>query len=83
VRDKIEDRPKGFGYVEYGSLEGLVKALELAGSQLAGRNIRVSVAEPRRFFPHISLNMNNGLTPYQQRIEVMTEPLASGAAPAL
>lgn len=46
VRDKIEDRPKGFGYVEYGSLEGLVKALELGGSQLAGRNVRVSVAEP-------------------------------------
>jgi len=48
VRDKVEDRPKGFGYVEYGSLEGLVKALELGGSQLAGRNVRVSVAEPRK-----------------------------------
>jgi translation initiation factor 4B len=48
VRDRIEDRPKGFGYVEFGSREGLVAALELNGSQLAGRNVRISVAEPRK-----------------------------------
>ena len=47
VRDKIEDRSKGFGYVEYGTLEGLMKALDLSGSQMSGRNVRVSVAEPR------------------------------------
>lgn len=46
VRDKLEDRPKGFGYVEFGSLEGLKGALSLSGSPLAGRALRVSVAEP-------------------------------------
>ena len=51
VRDKLEDRPKGFGYVEFGSLEGLKEALTLSGSSLAGRTLRVSVAEPRKDNP--------------------------------
>ena len=49
VEDKLERKPKGFGYVEYGSIDGLKKALDLNGSQFQGRNIRVSVAEPRKF----------------------------------
>ena len=49
VRDKIEDRSKGFGYVEFNALEGLVKALELSGTQMSGRNVRISVADPRTF----------------------------------
>ena len=47
VEDKIERKPKGFGYVEFGSLDGLKKALELNGSQFQGRGVRISVAEPR------------------------------------
>lgn len=47
VEDKMDRRPKGFGYVEFGSLEGLKKALSYNGSQLDGRAIRVSVADPR------------------------------------
>lgn len=43
-------KPKGFGYVEFGSVDGLKKALELNGSQLSGRNIRISVADPRKLF---------------------------------
>jgi translation initiation factor 4B len=46
VRDREQDRPKGFGYVEFNTREGLVAALDLNGSQLAGRNVRISVAEP-------------------------------------
>jgi hypothetical protein len=49
VEDKLEMKPKGFGYVEFGSLDGLKKALELSGTQFQGRNIRVSVAEPRTY----------------------------------
>ncbi|KAJ2911341.1 hypothetical protein MD484_g9073, partial [Candolleomyces efflorescens] len=41
-----DDKPKGFGYVEFESLDGLKDALSKSGSNLAGRNIRVSVAEP-------------------------------------
>ncbi|KAF2733584.1 RNA-binding domain-containing protein [Polyplosphaeria fusca] len=46
VEDKLDRKPKGFGYVEFGSLDGLKKALDLSGTQFQGRNIRVSVAEP-------------------------------------
>jgi translation initiation factor 4B len=48
VEDKLERKPKGFGYVEFGTLDGLKKALELSGTQFQGRNIRISVAEPRK-----------------------------------
>ena len=48
VEDKIERKPKGFGYVEFRTVEGLQKALDLSGTQFQGRNIRVSVAEPRK-----------------------------------
>ena len=48
VEDRIDKKPKGFGYVEFGSLEGLKKALDFNGTQFQGRNIRVSVAEPRK-----------------------------------
>lgn len=47
VEDKLDRKPKGFGYVEYASLDGLKKALELNGSQFQGRNIRITIAEPR------------------------------------
>ncbi|KAL5347685.1 hypothetical protein V498_07950 [Pseudogymnoascus sp. VKM F-4517 (FW-2822)] len=46
IEDKLEMKPKGFGYAEFGSREGLIKALALSGSQFQGRNIRVSVADP-------------------------------------
>ena len=51
VEDKLDHRPKGFGYVEFGSLEGLKKALTYNGNQLGGRGIRISVADPRKFQP--------------------------------
>lgn len=49
VEDKLDRRPKGFGYVEFGTVEGLKKALTLSDSQFQGRNIRVSVADPRKY----------------------------------
>ncbi|KAF2873836.1 hypothetical protein BDV95DRAFT_593137 [Massariosphaeria phaeospora] len=48
VEDKMERKPKGFGYVEFGSVDGLKKALDLSGTQFQGRNVRVSVAEPSK-----------------------------------
>ena len=47
VEDKMTRSPKGFGYVEFASLDGLKKALTFGGTPLQGRNIRVSIAEPR------------------------------------
>lgn len=46
VEDKIDKRPKGFGYVEFGTLDGLKKALALSDTPFQGRNIKISVAEP-------------------------------------
>ncbi|KAF2258277.1 hypothetical protein CC78DRAFT_587322 [Lojkania enalia] len=51
VEDKLERKPKGFGYVEFGTLDGLKKALELSGTQFQGRNVRISVAEPPKDRP--------------------------------
>lgn len=42
----MDRKPKGFGYVEFGSLEGLKTALSLTGTSLAGRQVRISVADP-------------------------------------
>lgn len=47
VEDKLEHKPKGFGYVEFTTLDGLKKALDKDGDQFQGRNIRLSVADPR------------------------------------
>ncbi|KAI9758647.1 MAG: hypothetical protein M4579_002958 [Chaenotheca gracillima] len=51
VEDKLEMKPKGFGYVEFATVDGLKKALDLNGSSFSGRNIRVSVAEPPKDRP--------------------------------
>ncbi|EAT82319.2 hypothetical protein SNOG_09984 [Parastagonospora nodorum SN15] len=41
VEDKLDRKPKGFGYVEFGSVDGLKKALALSGTQFQGRNVRI------------------------------------------
>ncbi|KAF9433258.1 hypothetical protein BGZ76_009687 [Entomortierella beljakovae] len=48
IMKDFEDKPKGFGYVEFDSLESLKKALVNNGQSLCGRSVRVSVAEPPR-----------------------------------
>ncbi|KAF9818808.1 hypothetical protein IEO21_02588 [Rhodonia placenta] len=45
IRDR-DDKPKGFGYIEFVDLDGLKEALAMSGTSFAGRAIRVSVAEP-------------------------------------
>ncbi|KAG6910096.1 hypothetical protein DXG01_013148 [Tephrocybe rancida] len=45
IKDR-EDKPKGFGYIEFEELDGLKDALAKSGSNFSGRTIRVSVAEP-------------------------------------
>lgn len=47
VEDKLDHKPKGFGYVEFGTLDGLKKALTLTEQNFMGRNVKISVAEPR------------------------------------
>ncbi|EKD19978.1 uncharacterized protein L3040_002344 [Drepanopeziza brunnea f. sp. 'multigermtubi'] len=46
IEDKMEMKPKGFGYAEFASRDGLKQALTLNGSSFQGRNIRISVADP-------------------------------------
>ncbi|KAI0049004.1 RNA-binding domain-containing protein [Auriscalpium vulgare] len=45
IKDR-DERPKGFGYVEFEDLDDLKGALAMSGSSLSGRTVRVSVAEP-------------------------------------
>ncbi|KAG9099975.1 hypothetical protein FRC06_004650 [Ceratobasidium sp. 370] len=45
IRDR-DDKPKGFGYVEFETLAGLKNGLAKSGTQLNSRTVRVSVAEP-------------------------------------
>ncbi|KAF8340748.1 uncharacterized protein EI90DRAFT_3117287 [Cantharellus anzutake] len=53
IRDREDHHPKGFGYVEFDTLDGLKDALSRTGGQLAGRSVRVSVAEPPKERTHL------------------------------
>ncbi|PTB66507.1 hypothetical protein BBK36DRAFT_1201421 [Trichoderma citrinoviride] len=48
IEDRELQRPKGFGYVEFGNLEGLKKALTLDGQSFEGRMIKIKIADPPR-----------------------------------
>ena len=82
VEDKLERKPKGFGYAEFASLDGLKRALEFNNTQFQGRNIRVSVAEPRKqHFP--TLCESSRLSTYiilifQKKTDLMPGTLAIG-----
>lgn len=47
MEDKVDRKPKGFGYVEFGSADGLRQALTKSESSFMGRNVKISVADPR------------------------------------
>ena len=51
----FDGKPKGFCYAEFAEPAGLRKALDMSGTQLAGRTVRISVAEPRESFYLTSL----------------------------
>lgn len=50
IEDREQMKPKGFGYAEFATLDGLKKALTLNQKDFQGRNIRISVADPRKIF---------------------------------
>ena len=55
VEDKVDQRPKGFGYVEFATVEGLQKALTFTETNFMGRNVKISIAEPREpIIPEVS-----------------------------
>ncbi|RUS31719.1 hypothetical protein BC938DRAFT_477220 [Jimgerdemannia flammicorona] len=43
-----DEKPKGFGYVEFEDQESLKNALTLSGEQFNSRQIRINIAEPPR-----------------------------------
>jgi RNA recognition motif-containing protein len=69
IEDKLEMKPKGFGYAEFATLDGLKQALTLNGSQFQGRNIRISVADPRTsLVPPLAYLTN--IASFQPRTEI-------------
>ncbi|KAI1340454.1 hypothetical protein F5Y15DRAFT_414781 [Xylariaceae sp. FL0016] len=46
IEDRIEQRPKGFAYAEFATVDGLKKALTLDGTSFQGRTIKVRIADP-------------------------------------
>ncbi|KAK7421850.1 Eukaryotic translation initiation factor 4B [Neonectria magnoliae] len=48
IEDRELQRPKGFGYVEFSTVEGLKKALTYDGESFQGRTVRIKVADPPR-----------------------------------
>ncbi|KAF2720397.1 hypothetical protein K431DRAFT_93582 [Polychaeton citri CBS 116435] len=59
VEDKIDRKPKGFGYVEFATLDGLKQALTMSGMDLMGRAVRLSIAEPPKDRPEPSRDFSN------------------------
>ncbi|KAK5118907.1 hypothetical protein LTR62_000118 [Meristemomyces frigidus] len=59
VEDKFDRKPKGFGYVEFGTPEGLKNALTKSESSFMGRNIKISVAEPPKDRPEQSRDFSD------------------------
>lgn len=55
----MDRKPKGFGYVEFGTLDGLKGALALSGMNLAGRQVRISVADPPKDRPESSRDFSD------------------------
>ena len=51
IEDRELRRPKGFGYAEFATVDGLKKALALDGISFQGRNIKIKIADPRRLSP--------------------------------
>lgn len=77
VEDRAEMRPKGFGYAEFATVDGLKKALELEGQSFEGRNIRIRIADPRTYpTSSLSLLLQIMLTSLQPRTD--TEMRAPG-----
>ncbi|CAK3812533.1 RNA-binding sce3 [Lecanosticta acicola] len=51
MEDKVDRKPKGFGYVEFATPEGLRQALSKTESNFMGRNVKISVADPPKDRP--------------------------------
>lgn len=74
VRDKVDDKPKGHGYVEFEDIESLKRALDLNGKlEIGSRKIRIDISESSgkgSFVGNFSRNQNSS-----SEISRRTEPL--------
>ncbi|KAG6878073.1 hypothetical protein C0992_008652 [Termitomyces sp. T32_za158] len=66
IKDR-EDKPKGFGYVEFEDLDGLKEAISKSGSNFSGRTVRVSVAEPRESLIQVQSPTSSHFIPAKER----------------
>ena len=47
IKDRNTGRPKGFGFVTFGSEEAAQNSLQMDGKDFHGRSIRVNIAKER------------------------------------
>lgn len=80
VEDKLTKSPKGFGYVEFETVDGLKRALDMSGATLQGRSVRISIAEPRKCC--ISIGTVPKLTSAQPRSAMSRNSTGLAKAPS-
>ncbi|KAG7089674.1 hypothetical protein E1B28_011334 [Marasmius oreades] len=73
IRDR-DDKPKGFGYVEFEDVEGLKDAIAKTGSSFSGRIIRISVAEAPKERPGFGADDSKFDSPWRRDGPLPDEP---------
>ncbi|CAJ2506085.1 Uu.00g002150.m01.CDS01 [Anthostomella pinea] len=77
IEDRIEQRPKGFAYAEFASLDGLKKALTLDGTSFDGRTIKVRIADPPKDRDGRSGDSARDLSSWERKGPLMDMPSRS------
>ncbi|KAJ2506582.1 Eukaryotic translation initiation factor 4B [Coemansia sp. RSA 2052] len=77
IRDRDTDKLKGFGYVQFDTLEALKEAVAKDGQELGGRQLRVSVADRRPNAPGGAYEDRTGGASNWRRADALPEPVAA------
>ncbi|KAH9906445.1 hypothetical protein F4778DRAFT_769524 [Xylariomycetidae sp. FL2044] len=77
IEDRIEQRPKGFAYAEFSTVDGLKKALTLDGTSFGGRTIKVRIADPPKERDGNRGDMARDLSSWERKGPLMDIPSRS------
>ncbi|KAJ2493678.1 Eukaryotic translation initiation factor 4B [Coemansia sp. RSA 2050] len=79
VRDRETEKPKGFGYVQFETLDALKEAVGKDGSEMSGRQLRINVSESRPAPASVQEDRTGGATNWRRAdaLPVETSPFGS------